>query len=103
MAEIAKMEEEMIGLERDLKGVGENFGENILNLQCARSYMKKLLENGRVVRLLSANHSGVLSEFEAIVRCWGCDGMRASMWPTTTRTGDLPTGPPFDGNGPQSL
>jgi hypothetical protein len=32
-----------------------------------RSYVKKLLENGKVVRFLSANHSEILGQFEDIV------------------------------------
>jgi ParB-like chromosome segregation protein Spo0J len=66
-AEIGKMEEEMMGLERDLKAVEEGYGDDMLNLACARSYVKKLLENGKVVRFLSANHSEILGQFEDIV------------------------------------
>ena len=66
-AEIAKMEEEMIGLERDYKAVEESYGDDMLNLACARSYVKKLLENGKVVRFLSANHAEILGQFEDVV------------------------------------
>jgi hypothetical protein len=54
----AKMEQEMESLERDLKAIGENYTENMFNLTCARNYIKKLLENAKVVRFLNANHSG---------------------------------------------
>ena len=43
--EIARMEEEMESLEHDLKAVEESYGENMLNLTCARGHVKKLLEN----------------------------------------------------------
>jgi hypothetical protein len=33
-AEIGKMEEEMMGLERDLKAVEEGYGDDMLNLAC---------------------------------------------------------------------
>jgi len=69
--QIAKMEEEMQVLERDLKAVEESYGENMLNLTCARGYIKKLLENARVVRFLNANHAEILAEFEKIAAAEG--------------------------------
>lgn len=64
--EIARMEEEMGALEHDLKAVEESYGENVLNLTLARGYIKKLLENTKVVRFLTGNHPDILAEFEAI-------------------------------------
>jgi hypothetical protein len=64
--EIGKMEQEMESLERDFKAVEESYGENMLNLVFARGYIKKLLDNAKVVRFLNANYSDILPEFEAI-------------------------------------
>ncbi len=64
--EIARMEEEMGSLEHDLKAVEESYGENMLNLTLARGYIKKLLENVKVVRFLNGYHADILAEFEAI-------------------------------------
>ncbi|MCI0748841.1 MAG: ParB N-terminal domain-containing protein [Verrucomicrobia subdivision 3 bacterium] len=64
--EIGRMEQEMESLERDLKAVEESYGENMLNLTCARGYIKKLLENAKVVRFLNTNYAEILSEFETI-------------------------------------
>ncbi len=64
--QIAKMEQEMESLERDIKSVGETFTENVFNLTCARTYIRKLLENGKVARFLNANHPEIFSEFENI-------------------------------------
>ena len=64
--EIAKMEEEMESLERDLKNVGDTYTENMFDLTCARSYIKKLLENAKVVRFLNANYPEIYSEFESV-------------------------------------
>ncbi|MEQ2005275.1 MAG: plasmid partitioning protein RepB C-terminal domain-containing protein [Limisphaerales bacterium] len=64
--EIARMEEEMGSLEHDLKAVEESYGENVLNLTLARGYIKKLLENVKVVRFLNGYHADILAEFEAI-------------------------------------
>jgi ParB-like chromosome segregation protein Spo0J len=63
--EIAKMQAEMEALERDLKAVDQAYGENMLNLTCALGYIKKLLENAKVVRFLNANYQEILAEFEA--------------------------------------
>jgi len=65
--EIGKMEQEMETLERDLKSVEESYGENMLNLTCARGFIKKLLDNAKVVRFLNTNYSDIFPEFEALV------------------------------------
>lgn len=64
--EIAKMQEEMESLERDLKEVEAGYAENMLNLTLARGYIRKLLNNGKVVRFLNGNSPDILSEFESI-------------------------------------
>ncbi len=64
--EIAKLEEEMEILERDVKSVGDTYGENMLNLTLARSYIRKLLDNAKVLKFLTANYPEILSEFESI-------------------------------------
>jgi ParB-like chromosome segregation protein Spo0J len=64
--EIAKMEVEMEALEHDLKAVERAYGDNMLNLTLARGYIKKLLENGKVVRFLNGNHRDILTEFESV-------------------------------------
>lgn len=64
--DIARMEQEMENLERDLKAVESTYGENVLNLTCARGYIKKLLDNAKVVRFLNANYSDIFREFEAV-------------------------------------
>jgi hypothetical protein len=64
--EIGKMEQEMESLEHDLKAVEESYGENMLNLTLARSYVKKLIDNAKVVRFLNGNYRDILSEFESL-------------------------------------
>jgi ParB-like chromosome segregation protein Spo0J len=64
--EIGRLEQEMESLEHDLKAVEESYGENMLNLTCARGYIKKLLDNAKVVRFLNVNYADILPEFEAI-------------------------------------
>lgn len=64
--QIGKLEQEMESLERDLKAIEDTYGENMLNLTCARGFIKKLLDNAKVVRFLNANYPDILPEFEAI-------------------------------------
>jgi RepB plasmid partitioning protein/ParB-like nuclease family protein len=64
--DIARMEQEMESLERDLKAIGDTYSENMFNLTCARGYIKKLSENAKVVRFLNGNHPDIFSEFESI-------------------------------------
>ena len=64
---IARMEQEMAMLERDLKAVETGYGENVLNLTLARGYIRKLLENSAVAEFLSANQVDIFNEFKVIV------------------------------------
>jgi hypothetical protein len=64
--EVARMEREMEMLERDFKAVESNYTENMMSLTLARGYIKKLLDNGKVVRFLRGQHTDILTEFEAI-------------------------------------
>ena len=63
--QMLRMENEMQILERDFKAVEETYGENMLNLTLARGFIKKLLENVKVVRYLNTNHSELFAELEA--------------------------------------
>lgn len=65
--EVARMEREMESLEKDFKAVEATYTENMLNLTLARTYIRNLLKNAKIVRFLSTNYSEFLSEFEAIV------------------------------------
>ena len=44
----------MEALERDLKAIDQSYGENMLNLTCALGYVKRLLENAKVTKILKA-------------------------------------------------
>ncbi|HEY5297275.1 MAG TPA: plasmid partitioning protein RepB C-terminal domain-containing protein [Verrucomicrobiae bacterium] len=64
--DIARMENEMESLERDLKTVTDNYTENMFTLQTAQTYIKNLLKNAKVIRYLNANHTEIYTEFENI-------------------------------------
>lgn len=65
--EIAKMEQEMETIEGDLKAVEVAYGDNMLNLSLARGYIKRLLENAKVVKFMTGGYRDILSEFESNV------------------------------------
>lgn len=64
--EIARMEQEMKAIEPNFKTVEQSYGENVLNLTLARGYVKKLLQNAKVVRFLSSRHADIFIEFESV-------------------------------------
>ena len=64
--EVARMEREMESLEQDFKAIETNYTENMMSLTLARGYIKRLLENNRVLRHLREHHGDLLTEFEAI-------------------------------------
>jgi len=64
--DIARMEEELVTVERDLKAVERSYGEDVLNLTVNRGYIKKLLDNPKVVRFLSGQYPEILAEFQGI-------------------------------------
>lgn len=64
--EVARLEREMESLEKDFKAVESTYTDNMMNLTLARTYIKNLLKNVKIVRFLSTNYPEFLSEFEAI-------------------------------------
>ena len=64
--EISRLEEEMESLHMDFKAIETTYGDNMLNLTVARSYVKKLLENTKVSRFLKTRHEDLFSEFEIL-------------------------------------
>ena len=64
--DVARMEEEMGALERDLKAAERAYGENVLNLTVSLAYVKRLLENAKVVRFLNGNYPEILRALETM-------------------------------------
>jgi len=65
-ADMARMEHEMETIVRDFKLIEESHGENVLNLVIVVGYVKRLLENARVVRFLSQACPEILAEFQKL-------------------------------------
>jgi hypothetical protein len=65
--DMSRMEREMEHLGQDLRSVEDSHGRNVLNLVLVVGYLKKLLDNARVVRYLSQHCREILAEFQKIV------------------------------------
>jgi hypothetical protein len=65
--DMARMEREMDNLGRDFAQIEDNHGRNVLNLVIAVGYLKRLLDNVRVVRYLSNNYPEISVEFQKLV------------------------------------
>jgi ParB-like chromosome segregation protein Spo0J len=65
--QMARMEREMDGLQREFKSVAASYGDTVLNLVVASGYLSSLIGNPRVSRFLERHHPEILTEFRAIV------------------------------------
>jgi ParB-like chromosome segregation protein Spo0J len=65
--QVAKMQKEMAGLQKELKGVEETHGSEVLNLVMARGYLSKLFSNPSVSRFLGQYHADLFGELQNIV------------------------------------
>ena len=57
----------MESISHDFRQIEESHGKNVLNLVVCVGYLRKLIDNARVVRFLSQRHGDILSEFQQIV------------------------------------
>src|SRR6202043_1430382 len=64
--QMARMEREMDGLQREFKAVSASYGDTVLNLVVASGYLSSLIGNPRVSGYLERHHSEILIEFRAI-------------------------------------
>lgn len=64
--EMARMEREMEALSGDFREIEEKHGTNVLNLVFLAGYLRKLLDNARVVRYLAKDYPEIMAEFQKI-------------------------------------
>jgi hypothetical protein len=64
--QVAKMEKEMEGLQRDMKQIEESYGNQVLNLVLACGYLAKLFGNARIARYLGQHHTDIFRELQTI-------------------------------------
>jgi ParB-like chromosome segregation protein Spo0J len=72
--DVAKMQTEMQALEREVLLLDESYGRNVVNLTIARGYLKKILENVRVVRYLASKFPDLLAQFQRIQETASLEG-----------------------------
>lgn len=65
--DISRIDLEMETLGKEFKLIEESHGKNTLNLVLVAGYLRKLLDNPRVVRYLAQRHAEILAEFQKIV------------------------------------
>jgi ParB-like chromosome segregation protein Spo0J len=65
--DIARIEREMENLNQDFRQIEDSHGRNVLNLVLVVGYLKRLLDNARVVRYLSQHCAEILAEFQKII------------------------------------
>jgi hypothetical protein len=66
-ADLARMEGEMEQLQKEYLLIDESYGRDVLTLTLVRGYLKRLLDNGKIVRLLANKYPEILAEFQHIV------------------------------------
>ena len=65
--QMARMEREMDGLQREFKAVSASYGDTVLNLVVAAGYVSRLIGNPGVSGYLERHYPEILTEFRAIV------------------------------------
>ncbi len=65
--DLARIENETRNIERDFVALQDTHDRTVLELTLARGYLKRLLDNGKVVRYLAQKHTDLLTEFQRIV------------------------------------
>lgn len=71
--QMAKMEREMTNLHGKYKMIEQTYGQDVLNLVLAKSYLTKLLDNQSVARYLRQRQPEIMAEFESIVLTMSID------------------------------
>jgi ParB-like chromosome segregation protein Spo0J len=60
--QMARMEREMDGLQRDFKAIEATYGDDVLHLVIASGYLAKLIGNSETARYLGHHHAEILDE-----------------------------------------
>ena len=71
--QMARMEREMETLQRDFKSFEASYGDDVLNLVVATSYLSKLLANSEIERYLSSRYPEFIEGFKVIITAASLD------------------------------
>ena len=66
LEQMARLERELVNLQSQVKAVEDSYGIDNLHLTLAQAYLKKLLNNTRIVRWLSQHRPEYLEQFQII-------------------------------------
>lgn len=64
--DVVRMEKEMETMERDFRGVQDDYGANTLHLGAVQRYVRRLLENAKVKRFLQQRYTELLEELQEL-------------------------------------
>jgi hypothetical protein len=64
--QMARMEREMDGLQREFKAVSASYGDTVLNLVVAAGYLSSLIGNPRLIGYLERRHPEIMSDSEPL-------------------------------------
>ena len=76
--QVAKMESEMVHVQRAYRVVEKTYGEDVLNLTLARGYVERLLSCTRIARFLEKNYADLLKEFQVIINLTSLEPKKAA-------------------------
>ncbi len=65
--EQARMRQETETLERDFRGIEDQFGENSLHLNTTQRHVKRLLDNPKVKKFIATRYPELMEEFQELV------------------------------------
>jgi hypothetical protein len=71
--QMARMEKEMEGVQRDLKMIEASHGNDVLHLVLAAGYFQKLFDNAKVARYLAQHHRDIFEQLQKIVETASMD------------------------------
>jgi RepB plasmid partitioning protein/ParB-like nuclease domain len=64
--DVSRMEHEMVQLSRDFRAIEESHGKNTLHLVIVTAYLRKLLDNARIVRFMLQNNRRFSPNFKSL-------------------------------------
>ena len=66
-ADLALMERELKTVQGDFRAIESSYGEDVLQLIVASSYLSRLISNRRIFCYLNENHPEILAKFQSVV------------------------------------
>jgi hypothetical protein len=71
---VARMQDEMEALQRELQVREDSYGKNFLHLMLVRGYLEQLMGNAAVARYLQAHHQEIARVFQQLIDATSLEG-----------------------------